>query len=260
MNNIKVAVIVPDRNDRPDFLKNCIRMIEAQTRKPEIFEIVNYEAECNDCDITTRYKIGYANVSRAGADCVLFMENDDWYSDRYIEFMVSEWVSKGQPNLLGHQYTIYYHLGLRKVSVFHHMHRSSAMNTLIKAGESFGWGSPKNPYTDSYLWTNVYKNYNWSRVTVTPPKLICLGMKHNVGKVGGEFHSTGLDRFKRNSDVTPPSLLMKSLGNAWWEYSKVKLNGDQSLDYLRRNIDEDSFDFYSKISDRLKMSSTFINS
>jgi hypothetical protein len=41
MKDIKVGIIIPDRNDRPELLTNCMRMIEAQTLKPTVIELVN---------------------------------------------------------------------------------------------------------------------------------------------------------------------------------------------------------------------------
>ncbi len=254
MDKLKVAVVVPDRGDRPEFLKNCIRMIDSQTRKPDILEVVDYNPISDLCDITPRYKMGYNLCSNAGADCILFMENDDWYHPTYIEEMIRRWEAHGKPELLGHQYTIYYHLGLRKMSVFHHMARSSAMNTLIKSGLSFGWGEDHNPYTDSWLWVTVKKHYNWRCVTIVPSQLICLGIKHDVGKVGGEFHSTGLKRFIRNQDSSPSNLLQKSMSSVYELYSKYRMCGDDNMVYLRLNMDSESYRFYSSLSSQIRNS------
>lgn len=243
---------MPDRGDRSDFLINCRRMIAMQTRQPDILEIIDYAPVSKACDITPRYKMGYTLASNAGADCVLFMENDDWYHNTYIEEMLRHWEAHGKPEILGHQYTIYYHLGLRKMTVFHHMHRSSAMNTLIKGGMQFEWGVDHNPYTDSWLWTTQRKYHAWKFATVVPSQVLCLGIKHNIGKVGGEFHSTGLKRFLRNQDGTPPYLLQLSMGPAFDLYQKYRLSGDSSLEYLRLIMDGDSYRFYECLSNQIK--------
>lgn len=251
MNDIRIAVVVPDRGDRPQFLDNCLRMIERQTLKPHILEVVNYPAVSEACDITPRYKKGYQDASDKGADCILFMENDDFYHESYIETMVRKWVEHGKPELLGHQYTVYYHIGLRKMSVFHHMARSSAMNTLIKAGLSFSWGQDHNPYTDSWLWLTVSQTNRWRKVTIVPEQILCLGIKHDIGKTGGQFHSTGLNRFER-PDVTPSGLLKQSMGAAFELYHRYKLQGDAQLDYLKLIMDGQSYRFYSALSDQIQ--------
>lgn len=252
MDKLKVAVVVPDRGDRPDFLKNCLRMIKAQTRQPDILEVIDYTPVSDLCDITPRYKLGYNMASNAGADCVLFMENDDWYHPEYIAEMLRHWVDHGKPELLGHQYTIYYHLGLRKLSVFHHMARSSAMNTLIKAGLSFGWGEDHNPYTDSWLWVTVKKHHHWKAVTVVPSQLLCLGIKHNIGKVGGEFHSSGLKRFMHSHDTSPGNLLERSMGKVFELYHRYRFTGDDHMEYLALHMDGPSFQFYRGLSDQIR--------
>ena len=56
---MRTAVLIPSRNDRPDFLANCLRMMQAQTLQPYHIEIVDDKALSNEKDITLRYRIGY---------------------------------------------------------------------------------------------------------------------------------------------------------------------------------------------------------
>lgn len=226
-------------------------MINRQTRKPDILEVVNYPAVSTECDITPRYNKGYQDASDKGADCILFVENDDYYHELYIETMVNKWIETGKPELLGHQYTVYYHIGLRKLSVFHHMARSSAMNTLIKAGMQFNWGQNNNPYTDSWLWLTAAKHHKWRKVNIVPNQLLCLGIKHNIGKTGGQFHNTGLKRFERTNDITPASLLQQSMGAAYDLYTRYKKTGDSDLEYLKLIMDAGSYRFYMNLSKKI---------
>jgi glycosyltransferase involved in cell wall biosynthesis len=209
---MRVGIITPDRGDRPQFMEQYYRMMDRQTLKPEVIEVVDYAPVSDDCDITPRYRYGYDKLRNCGLDVILFIESDDWYSPRYIEVMVSEWDRLGRPDLFGPNYTIYYHLGLRKDFVFRHEKRSSMMSTLIKADLDFTWPADDYPYTDSHLWINI-KN----KLTFLPKEMICLGIKHGVGKVGGRFHTDMLGMYKENKIS-----LEKVAGEDYWFYDSIQ--------------------------------------
>lgn len=193
---MKIGIIVPTRNNRPDFLANCRRMIMAQTITPDVLTIVDDSPNSELCDITYRYRIGYDRLRGLGLDAIFFMEDDDWYSPDYIETMLYNWIKHGQPDLFGPNYTIYYHLYLNKYFKFDHDDRSSMMSTLMKPDLDFPWCADDEPYTDMFLWL-VLKD-RFSKVTFDPGKHICIGIKHGIGKVGGHFHNSRVHRFNKD--------------------------------------------------------------
>lgn len=209
---MKIGIIIPDRNDRPLFLANCLRMLKAQTLQPDIIELVNDIPFSEDCDITWRYKLGYDRLRNKGLDVIAFIENDDFYAIDYLEIMVNEWIKQGNPNLLGHTYTIYYHIKLFAHYTMNHLTRSSAMNTLIKPDLNFAWCDNAQPFTDMYLWETL------KGIVFNPVKNICLGIKHGVGLCGGRSHVDRLDRY---------------------------LEKDYNKELLRQTMDEISFEFYT---------------
>lgn len=214
---MKIGVIIPDRSDRPKFLKNCLRMIEAQTIKPDIIELVDFPPKWTDKpDITLRYRTGYNTLRNQGLDCILLMENDDYYSPTYIEEMVQAWISHGKPEIFGQRYTIYYNLKLRAYFQFDHFSRSSAMNTLIKPDLNFKWCDDKEPYTDSWIWTRCRLN----GITYAPEKINCIGIKHGDGMTGGKFHIDKLHRYERGPDP--------------------------NFEFLKNNMDPESYKFYTE--------------
>ena len=213
---MRIGIIIPDRNDRPLFLKNCMRLIKSQTLQPEIIELVNYEPESESVDITQRYRRGYDNLRNKGLDVIALMENDEWYSHDYLKTMVNEWVNNGKPDIFGTNYTIYYHIKLFAYFTMHHLTRSSAMSTLIKPDLNFKWCVDDQPYTDLHLWS-VLKG-----VTFKPNKTICLGIKHGVGKCGGMAHVDKLHRYQNELSVN-----------------------DSNKTFLRDIMDSESFEFYS---------------
>ena len=216
-----IGIIIPDRGDRHDFLANCKRMIENQTLSPDLMYTVNFVSVSDECDITVRYKKGYERFLKAGFDCLLLMENDDWYASNYIETMVNAWILHGKPDIFGTAYTYYYHLGLLRYEKLDHPRRSSAMNTLIKPDLDIKWPADNDPYTDLHLWQQL------KGVTFTPKEIISIGMKHNVGKTGGEYHSTKLNRYN---------------------------NDDKEMLFLDNTLDLVSLNFYKSIHEKIRES------
>lgn len=216
MENFKIGIIIPDRNDRPEFLDNCLRMIHNQTMQPSLIQLVNDDPITDECDITWRYRNGYDRLRNCGLDCILLVENDDWYAPNYIETMVNQWNKAGQPEIIGTNYTIYYHIGINKHFTMNHQRRASAMNTLIKPDLNFSWCVDKEPYTDLHLWKTLKGH------TFNPPQIISIGIKHGVGKCGGRNHTCSFHRY---------------------------INDDSNKEFLKQHMDSESFYFYTKKHD-----------
>lgn len=211
---MKIAVLIPDRGDRPKFMANCLRMMDRQTLKPYTIIVEGIPPVNSMCDITKRYRNGYDKISHLSKyveniDLIALIENDDFYSPTYLEYMAKAWEQHGRPNIFGTNYTIYYHLKLRKYFVFEHFDRASAMNTFIKPGLEIKWPLDHDPYTDLHLWRDIPGK------TIKPDYHISVGIKHGEGEVGGEFHVNMLDRFN------------------------IEDNG-----FLKEIMDQDSFKFY----------------
>jgi hypothetical protein len=209
---MNIGIVIPDRGDRPRFLSNCLRMLAAQTITPAIIKIVDYFPENKSCDITQRYRMGYESLANQGLDIIAFIENDDWYSKDYLEFMVNAWITADCPDIFGLNQSIYYHIRLRKYFIMYHNSRSAAMNTLIRPDLTFKWCQDHEPFTDIHLW-NTLKG-----TIIYPTKTVSVGIKHGIGLCGGRSHIDKLDRYTHN---------------------------DHDLSFLREKLDKDSFDFYS---------------
>lgn len=209
---MRIGVIIPDRNDRPDFLKNCMRMLSKQTILPSIIEVVNYQAESSKCDITQRYRRGYDALRNKNLNVIALIENDDWYSPEYLEYMYNQWISASKPDIFGLNHTIYYHIGIFEHFTMHHNTRSSAMNTIIKPDLDIKWGPDEDPYCDVWLWNQL------KGVIIEPEKQVCLGIKHGIGLCGGQNHIDKMARY---------------------------IEKDHNKDFIESIMDHESFDFYS---------------
>lgn len=210
----KLAVLIPDRKDRPQLLANCLRMIDAQTLKPDKILVLDDDSGLSGVDLTWRYRTGYDKLR--DYDLIAFMENDDWYSPDYLKFMVSRWRKHGKPELFGTAKTIYYHIFERAWFTMIHPARSSAMNTLIKGGLKFNWCPDHEVYTDIHLWMHT----NLEKVIIEPEKVYSIGIKHGIGKCGGKNHTTHMYRY---------------------------INKDNDFIFLRACLDKPSFEFYTSL-------------
>lgn len=224
---MRLAIIIPDRRDRPKFLENCLRMIAAQRGIPKVhIELVD-DAPLNDrCDITWRYRTGYERVRGKGYDLIAFMENDDWYAEHYLSTMIANWEMDGRPKIYGTDQTIYYHLKLHKYYIMRHVSRASMMNTFMVPDLPLEWPHPTregvtcklwpvdtDPYTDIHVWKNVPGK------VIRLHDIFSIGMKHGVGKCGGRSHVDRLERY-----IMP-----------------------DGLELLERNLDGDSLKFYKNV-------------
>lgn len=216
---MKVGVLIPTRGDRPLFLENYLRMVRTQTHQPARIHVVDYKPFSNSCDISQRYKLGYTLMTGFNdVDVVAFMEDDDYYAPDYLETMVKAWENHGKPDIFGTNYTIYYHIRLRKYYKMTHHTRASAMNTLIKPGLKINWPKDDDPFTDLWLWTRS----GLEGKTFDPGRHISIGIKHGVGLTGGQSHVDRLDRYN------PP-----------------RGTDDPDFKFLKETIDAESFKFYS---------------
>ena len=179
---MKVGILIPDRSDRGLFLHQAMVMIQRQTVKPDFVELVNDESYL-ETDITWRYKLGIERLKEYGADVIIFWENDDWYSEDYIEQLLKDWEENGKPDLFGYDETIYYNLKTNEKRILKHSNRSSMFCSMITSKLDVSFPEDSYIFLDLHLWRN-YKGK-----AVKPKKITCIGIKHGVGKCGGKAHS-----------------------------------------------------------------------
>jgi hypothetical protein len=212
---MNVAIIIPDRNDRPRFTEHCLKMMNNQSLKPAQIIHVNQKPESEKPDLSYRYRLGYSLVGK-NIDLIALIENDDWYSETYLEDSVNFWIQLGKPDIIGRTITQYYNIAVKGYFNMNHTNRSSAMNTLLKPRLNISWPPNHEVYTDLHLW---YNQPHLSKVIIDQP-LNCLGIKHGIGLCGGKNHTTYLNRF---------------------------VNKDVNFSYLASVVDDESLQFYKSL-------------
>jgi len=210
---MKIGIIIPDRGDRPKLTENCFRMMTMQSLRPDYIAYMDNKPKDEMPDLCFRYKHGYAKMP--DVDLIFFIENDDWYHEDYIAYMVEEWYNAGKPDIFGIDYTYYYHLPTKRYFKYGHEGRASMMNTCIKPNLCIKWPADHFRFVDMELWRQLKGE------TIAPEKIYSVGMKgHGEGMHGGTGHNSKLFRYTEED------------------------NG-----FLKATLDQVSFDFYSNYVD-----------
>lgn len=178
-----ITILIPTTGERPEFVDMAVKMIDAQTIRSQVQEILVIKNTRTDINtLVHNYRKGY---EQAEGDLVFFWEDDDYYAPDYLETMVKAW----EPDLqiLGTNHTIYYHLGLKAWKMNRHLTHSSAMNIVLKAGiQNIPWEPMADPFLDLRIWKEVTRGNIKGKLI---EELKSVGIKHGTGRAIGRGHS-----------------------------------------------------------------------
>ena len=194
---MKIGVVIPTIAGREHFLARCKYYLSNQYLQPDHIEIVEYDKKIEGPDTTYRYVDGFTSAfKKHGCDVVLCIEDDDYYSPDYILSMIIAWQHAGEPDLLGIDYSFYYHIVEKRYSKFLHPNRSSMMAMLVSKNILTVLPNidKDDQYLDLQLWNMSHKIL--TRATISPIKAICIGIKHGFGQVAGGGHQSYWPRYK----------------------------------------------------------------
>jgi len=184
MDKLKFAAVIPSRGDRPAF-DNWQRIRAERLGYDEII-MVDYPPVSNAFDLYQRLSVGFAKAEALKCDFVSVCENDDYYALDYLE-QVKDMASR-VVDIIGFDRTTYYHLPTAGYKFMVHPGRSSMFTTTIstkKFGRLINAGSP---YLDITWWNQAMGSFVW-RLSQSEP---FLGIKHGIGKVGGNGHRVSM--------------------------------------------------------------------
>lgn len=179
------AAIIPSRGDRPMF---DIHQVErARVMGYDSIHLVDYPPLDNSMDLYQRIAVGVAKVLVEGHTWCSIIENDDWYSPKYL-YHIKDLINQGKhSDMIGFADTTYYFLKNNGYLRMNHPGRSSLFCTTFRT-ELFG-RLPVNPpgYLDMAWWRfMLYSKFNW-KLSDNNEKY-ALGIKHGIGKSGGNGH------------------------------------------------------------------------
>lgn len=210
---MKFGVIIPDRNDRPQFTRLCFEMIQRQSVQPYEILHVNYVPKSTAFDLTERVRTGFEQLQNK-VDVVFIIENDDWYSPDYFEQMLEEWQKNGRPDLFGISSTVYYHIKKLAFNILEHSKHSSLMSTMIRTSANIDFPKDDFVFLDLHLWQN-HKGILLNQNTRFP---LAVGIKHGVGLVGGSGHHSMRFKERDNSEMYE---LWRMIGKDVLQYRKI---------------------------------------
>lgn len=215
------CTITPTRGDRPELLEFCKHQLQRMNIKPQKSYFIDDKPTTQKPDLTYRIRKGIEMAKRDGFDNVFIVEDDDYYSPFYFSKMYLQNRNSG-PQFIGAADSVYYHLGKKGFTELVHPKRSSLFMTGLKisALEGFRWPADDEPFLDIELWKHANKKAQRFFVTTEPLKP-AIGIKHGIGLCGGSGH-----RMKPERE-------------------------DQDLEFLKRHVDPEAFDFYKTLINKL---------
>lgn len=206
------CTITPNRGgERPALLEHCVHQLKRMGCRMNSY-IINHPAKSSACDLVPRIKMGVELARRDGFEYAFIVESDDYYPSDYFQRFNPGF------DFYGYDTTIYYNVRNKTYSgKDRHQHRASLFCTgfRIAALDQFHWPADDFVFLDIKLWE--FANSRRRKIQLISDSTPCLGIKHGVGKVGGKGHK-GAQRFQ-----------------------------DPDFKYLKGYVDNDSFEFYTKL-------------
>lgn len=170
---VRTVVLITPTRDRPEAFRLCERWVARQSRNEGVTWVVVDDGDRpveptmgqiyirrapspHPCTIHQNVEAGLLAAANLAPDAVLFIEDDDWYSARYVEEMARE---IGWARMAGEMHRRYYHLPSRGfLSCYNRKHAALAATAIrgdqiaraIRAcHESLAEG---RPFIDLKLW------------------------------------------------------------------------------------------------------------
>jgi hypothetical protein len=209
---MSIAAITATRGDRPQFLEHCKYQVSMMQGIDEHI-IIDHPPVNAQPDLTQRVKEGVQIAKEKGHEWAVIIEDDDFYPADHVLRM---WPHFDRADFIGCEFTFYINLRNRTWERTSHPNHSSLFCTAfrISAMDNFKWHLAHKVFLDRDLW-NYAKKFRRSFIEMN-----AIGIKGGHSKetlVGGKGHKG-----------TFP-------------------NKDPELRWLKSKVDQESFEFYSKL-------------
>jgi len=180
---MKIATLTIDRGDRPKMIEQCKRLINRQTRKPDLEIYVIEPSVSKAIDIVPRFRSGWLEAKKNNIDVIVVIESDDWYNEYYIDICVDLFTAF-RHDARGYYESLYYNVCNQSYQTHNHPNRSSLYGTSFRTTslDNFKW--PKDDY--KFLDIPLWKHFVSGSLTINPSHTI--GIKHNEGMRAGIGH------------------------------------------------------------------------
>lgn len=213
---MKIACIICDHGGREELINFARRQIAKQTIQPyAIYHIgTNLIKPNGSIDLVARLKMAYEMAKKDRVDFLLVWE-DDFYGTDYIQ----RFMPYMNFDFVGQDYTYYYQLKQRAWARFDHKYRSSLFTTGFKVSalNNWDWNKLRSDLAmvDIKLWEYA------KRRTKAFIDTGAIGIKSGIGHCAGKGHIIQMH------------------------------NKDSEMLWLKDKVNEDAFEFYQELSERL---------
>jgi hypothetical protein len=206
------ATITPNRGgERKLLFEFCIQQLKKMNgdKPPMNAYVINYPPKDDKVDIVPRVRMGVEMAKKDGFTHVFIVESDDFYPVGYLQRSLDF-------DFFGFDTTWYYNIRNRTYAKYIHPKRSSLFCTgfKISALDKFQWPADDTIFLDIALWQFASRGRFKVKLLKDNP---CLGIKHNIDKVGGKAHR--------------------------W----TMRNKDSDLSFLKSRVDAEAFQFYKDL-------------
>jgi len=183
---MKIATLTIDRGDRPKMIAQCKRMIERQTRKPDLEIYVIEPSILRAVDIVPRFRSGWLHAKESGIDVIVVMESDDWYHKDYIADKIDGF-QKAPVHIdaMGDINSLYYNICNQTYQIHSHPNRASLYTTSFRTNslDNFKWPKDNYKFLDIPLWKH------FKDAVIGHGYYHTVGIKHNEGVRAGIGHT-----------------------------------------------------------------------
>lgn len=235
-NAIPAITAVTCTGDRPEAFALCEKWMSRQTKKPDQWIVLDDGNVPTKCTMGQQY-IPCQNLYGEGSlvnklkmlytddlvkcDAISFIEDDDWYSPKWIEFCSQNLFEN---DLIGEGRAFYYNISKRWYYKHDNMEHSSLCSTAMRSSllpTLFNECGIINPFIDSRLWRDVPNRKKvFDPLKHADKKRLVVGMKGFPGRTG--YGSGHVVRDKNAVDDIDMEILKLLVGGDFKEYEKFR--------------------------------------
>lgn len=188
---MKIATLTTTRGDRPQFVRQAVRLLDAQTRQPDVRYLVDTPPTSDRPDSYLRLQQGLQRAIRDHVTHLFFWDDDEYYAPTYIAAMLAHWPET--THVLGISNIVYYHLRMRRwVERDFPIHACMSATAIQVLPFTFYTFPASEPYlVDVALWRAArgagINAELWQQPGPGEQPLV-IGMKHGQGWTTGSHH------------------------------------------------------------------------
>lgn len=201
MHKGRTITLITPTGMRPEAFALCEKWILRQTVKPDEWIVVDDGVIHTPITLTTKiirpevkWKAKtnsqgsnlYLAFQFAQGDYIVFIEDDDWYRENYLESLMDK-IIEANAHIVGEGEAIFYHVGQKKWRALGNKEFCCLAHTVIhnSLAPFVLQGIAKNErYLDKYLWNEIKKFHEIKSLVIYPEPKLSVSIKGLPGRPG----------------------------------------------------------------------------